>query len=321
MHKIAWLTLALTVLILGCETQPQTATPPASTATHKPTPARHTPGPIAYIDGQPLTDADLRTRLVEAAGGQVLSELVLDQQISDRLNQAGLGVDAELIAQEKAHMLATLSADPNEAVRLLNEMRNERGLGEKRFQSMLFRNAGLRVLVQDEIEVSPTLIQQAYQLKHGERYRIRIIVADSLALASRLRTQALAGESFADLASLNSTDASAAQGGLLSPISPIDATYPKALRQALPKLTVGGVSDLIAADNHFIIMRLEEKLPADTVTLEQARPTLTRTVRLELESQKMQQAARSMLQDAKVVVLEPVLNKSWLTQQGKTQQP
>ena len=144
-------------------------------------------------------------------------------------------------------------------------------------------------------------------------------MTDSLPRASALRERAAGGESFADLASLNSTDASAAQGGLLSPISPADPTYPKAMRQALASMPVGGISDLIAAEDRFIIMKLQEKLPAEPITFEQARPELEKTVRLEVEGQRMQQAARSMLTEAKVVVLDPALNKNWLTQQAKMQ--
>ena len=316
MHKTAFIILALTALLTGCETQPQPAVPTASAGPPK---VARQAGPVAYIDGKPVTEADLHLRLMEAAGGQVLSEMILDQQIRERLAQAGITLGANLIEQEKAYMLATLSADPNEAARLLNDMRNERGLGDKRFQSMLFRNAGLRALTKDQVQVPENLLQQAYQLQHGERYRVRIIVADTLTQASDLHVRAAGGQSFADLASLNSTDASAAQGGLLSPISPIDATYPKALRQALAKMPVGGISDLIADDDHFIIMKLEAKLPAEQITFEQAKPRLARTVRLELQGQAMQQAARAMLADAKVVVLDPTLNKSWLEQKRKTQ--
>ncbi len=318
MHKSAWITAVLLALMSGCETQPQAAAPPRPASPAK-AQASESATPVAYIDGQLVTHADMRSRLIEAAGGQVLSELVLDKKIRDRLDQDGIQITADLISQEKSYMLATLSSDPDQAVRLLNEMRSERGLGVRRFQSMLFRNAALRALIKDDVQLSPALLQQAYQLRHGERYRVRIIVADTLSQASDLHVRAVGGQSFADLASLNSIDPSAAQGGLLSPISPIDATYPKALRQALTKMPVGGISDLIANDDHFIIMKLEAKLPADTITFEQAKPDLTRTVQLELQAQAMQQAARSMLADAKIVVLDPTLNKSWLEQLRKTQ--
>lgn len=307
------------VLLLGCETSPRPASQPTPTglATHTSQP--NTSRPVAYINGTTVTDRDLQGPMIEAAGGSVLSEIALDRIIRDHLEQRGLTLTPALIEQEKSNMLATLSADPDEAVRLLNVMRSRRGLGELRFESMLFRNAGLRLLVQDRVEVVPALVFQAYELQHGKRYRVRILVAETMARAGDLLNRARAGESFSDLAAKHSTDDSAAQGGLLSPISPADATYPKTLRQAIEGMQVGDISDLLAVDDRFIIMKLEEKLPADPISFVDARPGLERTVRLETEAQLMQQAARSMLADAKVVVLDPALNKSWDAQQERTQ--
>lgn len=274
--------------------------------------------PIAYVNGLAVTNLDMKAPLIEAAGGTVLSEVVLDRVIREKLTQANLELTPERIEREKALMLATMSADPNDAARLLEAMQTRRGLGEQRFESMLYRNAGLRLLIQDRVEIVPSLLRQAYELRHGERYRVRIIVAESLQQAGALHDRAESGESFSDLAARHSTDPSAAQGGLLSPINLIDPTYPSALRQALKSLEVGDVSDLIAADDRFIIMKLEEKLPADAISYEGALPQLVRTVRLESEGQLMQQAARAMLTEAKVVVLDPALNKSWRTQQQRT---
>ncbi len=318
MHKTVCLPAIAAALLIGCESQPLPA-PAASTTPAQTSAARQNSAPVAYINGQPVTRSDLHTRLIEVSGGQVLSELILDNMIRDRLKQRGLTLTPELIDAEESHMRNTLSADPNEATRLLIKMFSDRGLGKLGFQSMLFRNAGLRLLIKDQVQVPETLLRQAYELRHGQRYRIRIIVTDSLPQASDLQARSVAGESFADLASLNSTDASAAQGGLLSPISPVDNTYPKALRQTLASMQTGTISDLIAVDDHFIIMKLEKILPADAIPFEQARAQLEYTVQLELEGQRMQQAARSMLADAKVVVLEPVLNKSWLNQKAKMQ--
>ncbi len=311
--------LLAALLLIGCETTPRPAGQPAPTGLASHTGQPNTARPVAYINSTTVTDRDLQGPLIEASGGVVLAEITLDRLIRDRLEQRGLTLTPALIEQEKSNMLATLSADPDEAVRLLNEMRTRRGLGELRFESMLFRNAGLRLLVQDGAEVVPALVFQAYELRYGKRYRVRILVAETLAKAGELLTRAKAGESFSDLAAEHSTDVSAAQGGLLSPISPADATYPKTLRQAMQGLTVGGISDLLAVDDRFIIMKLEEILPADPISFVDARPDLERTVRLETEAQLMQQAARSMLADAKVVVLDPALNKSWNAQQERTQ--
>jgi parvulin-like peptidyl-prolyl isomerase len=302
------------VLLAGCET---TAPPPADQPVHaspRQTPSR----PVAFVAGQSITDESLRAGLIEAAGGQVLAEVVLDRAIKERLAERGLTVTQEHLDRELANVLATLSDDPAEAARLLVDLRAERGLGEQRFEAMLFRNAGLRLLVQDEVQIPPSLLRQAYQLQHGERYRVRIIVADTIQDAQTLRRRAVGGESFGDLAALHSKDPSAAQGGLLSPINPADMSYPKALRDALKGLDPGGVSDLIAADQRFIIMKLETVITADPVEFEDVKAALNRSVRLEAEGQLMGRTARAMLAEATVVVLDPALNKSWRAEQAKT---
>ncbi len=324
-HTASWALLAC--LIFGCETDPfasdpqpkpadQTSRPQAQT--HDP-PASNGSGPLAYVAGQPVTDRDLREPLIEAAGGQVLSEIVLDRMVSDRLKQRGMELTADLIDREKSLMLLTLSPDPDEAARLMIDLRSDRGLGERRFASMLYRNAGLRLLIRDDVHVSTRALHQAFRLRYGQRYRVRVIVTDRLADAKTLRSLALAGEAFGELAALHSTDPSAAQGGLLSPISPVDPSYPKALRDALTGLDPGGISDLIAADEHFIIIKLEEIQPADAVEFADVKDDLEQAVRLEAQGQLMLQAARSMLSEAKVVVLDPALDKSWRAEQAKAQ--
>jgi len=302
------------LLLVGCET----ATPVA-VGTSSAAPRSAPPRPLAYVSGQAIMDQDLRIKLFEAAGGQVLAESVLDRAIKGRLAERGMLVAQDDLDREMTYVLATLSHDPAQAARLLIDLRAERGLGEQRFEAMLFRNAGLRLIVQDQVQLTPGLLRRAYQLQHGERYRVRIIVTDSIQQATALQVRVREGEPFGELAALHSADPSAAQGGLLSPISPADLTYPKALRDALGGLAPGEVSDLIAADQRFIIMKLEESLPADSIAFEAVREELERSVRLDAEGQLMRRAARAMLAEATVVVLDPALNKSWRAEQAKAQ--
>jgi len=302
--------------MVGCEAQPAASVERSSANGEEV--GRTVARPIAYINSHAVTDRDLLGPLMEAAGGQVLSELVLDRQIEQELQRRGLELTPAMLEQEKARMLATLSADPDEAARLLSEMRARRGLGDRRFDSLLHRNAGLRLLVQDRVEVPPALVFEAYELRYGPRYRVRILMTPTLAEAGRLHAKAKAGEPFGELAARHSTDPSAAQGGLLSPISPADPSYPKALRDALKSMAAGEVSDLIAVDGGFIIMKLEEILPAEPISFMDVRQELEQAVRLDIESRLMQQAARTMLAEAKVVVLDPVLAQSWRRQKQQT---
>lgn len=268
--------------------------------------------PVAFADGQAVYLDQLAGPLLEAAGGQALSELVLSGAIQRLLAVRGLVLDNELINAEKALLLENLDPDNEDSAQLqLRQLRDRRGLGQKRFAALLQRNAGLRFLVREQVVLTSGALERAYRLNHGERYRVRLIVTSTLADAAWLKRKIEAGENFADLAVKHSTDASAARGGLLPPISPEDPTYPEAVRNALVSLDErpAQVSDIVIVDAGFALLRLERKIEAEPVELDDVKDQLTRWLHRDAERLLMEQLARELLADADVVVLDPSL--SW----------
>lgn len=309
--------LIVASITVGCQSGPQDRS--ASGADTPPPTDVGTGGrPVAYIDGKALTRDELHRFLVEAQGGEMLAELLLDRAVNNRLAEQGITLTDADFAAERQRVLDTLSADSDQATLLLNEMRGQRGLGELRFEAMLRRNAGLRRLVRDQIRVGDEAIKQAYDLRFGQRFRVRLITSDRAQTLGLARQRALGGESFTELAILLSTDESSAQGGLLSPINPADPTYPKAIRDALPKLNTdsiaGRLSPVIALPEGYALLWLEGVISKDAPPLEQVREELKRAVRLELERVRMQQLAQVLLVQANVIVLDPALNNSWQRQ-------
>lgn len=269
----------------------------------------------AYIDGVVADRAELSQILIEAHGGEALAELVLDRGVAKRLSQAGLSLTEQDLAAERERVLADLSRDTDDAARLLREMQQRLGLGARRFDALIERNAGLRRLVREGIEVTEPAIQQAYQLRYGKRYIARIITAPDVATLSLARRRAINGTSFTELAIELSTDTSAAQGGLLSPISPADVSYPKAVRDAVSRLTTTStqsrLSPVIALADGYALLYLESIETRPAPPIDQVRSELASAVRLDLERLRMQQLARAILSQANVVVLDPALAKSW----------
>ncbi len=301
----------------GCQSDPAAgpnAMPPGGTQRDTPTDAR----PAAYINGVAVTRSELHRLLVEAQGGQVLSEVLLDRAITLRLSEQGVVLTDQDLADERDQLLAEVSDDADQATRLLNMMRGQRGLGDQRFAMLLRRNAGLRLLVKDGVIVSDASIRQAYAVRYGRRYRVRLITADTIDTLTSTRRRVLAGESYTDLAIAVSTDASVSQGGLLSPLSPADAAYPKAIRDALPKLSLDDrasrLSPVIALPEGFALLWLEEVIDREAPPIDAVRDELARVVRLELERVRMQQLARVLIDQANVVVLDPALDQSWQSQ-------
>ncbi len=281
------------------------AAPPAAT------------GPLAYVDGQAVQWSAVRPALLEAAGGEVLTEYVLEQALRQRLASRQLLIDERQLDAERQIMLDLLAPDPDQAARLLRELRVRRGLGEARFRSLLWRNAALRLLVQPEVIVTEQALRQAYELEHGLRHVARLITVDSAAVAGQITAQARGGAAFVELVNRHSTDPTRNNGGLLPPVSPADATYPAALRRAMAQLTPNQVSDPIALEQGFAILRLEATIAPDGVDFAQVRGQLEVSVRREMERMLMARLVRTTLDDADVTVLDPQLSASW--QQARKQ--
>ncbi len=315
MRHNSYLLLALAFALAGCQVGPARPSAagraaPQSNAT-APVNPQVAAQPLAYVDGQPVTLVDMRALLLEAAGGQTLAEMVLDRQIARQLVRRQLRVEPAHIETERQILAQMLSDDPDEAQRLIAQLRERRGLGEERFRQLLHRSAALRLLVQDQVEVSDAAVQQAFQLAHGERFEARLIVTETLAEASQLVRRARAGESFIDLAIAHSTDASRAQGGLLPEINPLDATFPDVVRKTLSRMKEQQISDPIALDQGFAILKLERKIPADPVRFDDVKDRMALVVRRRVEDMLMRQTRAALLEEADIVILDPALNQSW----------
>lgn len=314
----------LASIVVGCQSAPTAIDHPQP---DQPDPAARSSDarPAAYLDGVAVSRDDLYQLMIEAQGGQVLTEIILDRAITRMLSEQGLTLTEADIQAERDQLLVSLSSNPDEATRLMNAMREQRGLGDRRFESLLRRNAGLRILVRDQITLGDAAIQLAYDLRYSPKYRVRLMTANNVDTLSKARQRVVAGESFTDLVIELSTDSSAAQGGLLSPISTVDATYPKAVRDALPKLSADDrelrVSPVIALAEGYALLWLEDVIHQDAPPIQQVRAELERQVRIELERVRMQQLARVLVGQANVVVLDPALDKAWQRQRETIVEP
>jgi parvulin-like peptidyl-prolyl isomerase len=319
MHKVSPFVFFVIVAIIASACQSRPEQDPADHSRAKAAPANLAERPVAYLDAKPVTQDEVYRLLAGAHGGEALAEILLDRAVRDRLKQETLELTATEIDAEKTSLLKSLSPNPDEAAQLLQEMRAQRGLDAKRFDAMLRRNAGLRLLVRDEVQINAAAVNQAYQLRYGPRYRVRLIVSNKLDVLTKVRSDVLKGSSFTDEAIEHSTDASASQGGLLSPISPADPTYPKAIRDALSKLKMNApasrLSPAIALDSGYALLWLEAiQTPDDPPSIEAVRSDMETIIRADLERVRMRQLARTLIEQADVVVLDPAIDKAWKRQ-------
>ena len=267
--------------------------------------------PAALLNGAQIQWGQLRPALTEAAGAAVLEEFVLDTQTTRMLTARSLSIDSAAIERERRLLLETLDPDADVAARLLETLRDERGLGPVRFESLLRRNAGLRALVTDQVTVTGAAIDHLYDITYGNKRQCRLITVPSLQDAEATINRIKGGASFADLAVETSTDASAFRGGLLEPISRRDPAYPEALREALFTLSSDGVSGPILIDRQYAIIRLERDVPGTRPPREEVEEELARVIRLQQERVMMDDLARVMLDDASLTIYDSSLADTW----------
>jgi parvulin-like peptidyl-prolyl isomerase len=227
------------------------------------------------------------------------------------LAQRGLMITDRDVERERDLFYQTLNPDPDVAARLSRELRIRQGLGKRRLNRLLRRNAGLRALVADDVVISEEAVVQTYEVLHGPRRRARLIVLPTLNEAQSAINRLHAGEFFGDIAVSVSTDASASRGGLLAPISRADPTYPEVLRDALWALDPGEVSPPILLDRQYALLKLIDETPGDGIAMEAARDELERQVRLSQERLLMNLKARQLLTEASVTIIDAALKDSW----------
>ncbi|MCE9591353.1 MAG: peptidyl-prolyl cis-trans isomerase [Planctomycetes bacterium] len=272
---------------------------------------------MAFIHGDAIAWSDLQPSMVESAGGEALSEFILQRGIEQRLASRGAKISDEQVDAERTLLVKSLNPDPNTATRLLNDLRERRGLGERRFDELLRRNAGLRLLVHDEVKITDAEVRAQYELDYGPSFEARLVLTDTLQQASEVVRRVRAGESFIDIALRESRDESRVRGGLLPPVNPADATFPDAVRAALAGLKPGEVSDPVAMERGFAVLKLERKNEGRGVVFDDVKGELTERVRLRVERFRMGQLARTILNESDVTVLDAGLQRSWTQQKQR----
>lgn len=281
---------------------------------------RLTAPPAAIVAGSPVSETDLLPALSEAAGALVLEELTLRRALEAELAGEGLSMSVAQVQAERGLLVRTVAAEAraseSQAEEMIASMRRARGLGETRFEGLLWRNAALRALVSPKAKPTPEDITLATQLEFGPRFRARLLVtrsAEDATRASREVRAAGAGSPvvFAEHAFRSSIDPSAPRGGLLPDASPADGALPPLVRTALMSLAPGECSDVLSIEGGFALVLLESRtreprVPDDAELRELESKVLARIQRL-----AMDRLARTLLERTEVSVISDPLRWSW----------
>ncbi len=267
--------------------------------------------PAALVNGRSILWGDLRPMLAEAAGAEVLEEHILNRAVENLAQESGVTVSPDEIAAEQYLLVHALHSDPSKSLRLLDDYRTSQNLGPVRFQALLKRNATLRALVRDQVQISEESIRRMFDMIHGTQRQARLILAPDLSTAQHALALINAGALFTDVAVELSIDPSARRGGLLEPFSRYDPSYPEGLRSALWSLNLDEVSAPIMLEQGFAVLQLHKIIEADTVDPAQVRDELAEIVRLDQERLLMDRLAMRLLSDVSVTIFDDSLHHAW----------
>ncbi|MFG0256354.1 MAG: peptidylprolyl isomerase [Phycisphaerales bacterium JB043] len=271
---------------------------------------------VALIDDTPVRRGDIAAQLSEAAGAQVLEEIVLDTALQKRARARGISIDQDALDREHARLVESLreQVGPDSSwtsAALIGELRRARGLGDVRYNALLTRTALLRALSRDETTITEADVRLAYERTHGTRYDISLITTDDEISGRSALTRLKQGEPFAEVAARLSTHTSGPRGGAIGVITTGDTAVPSVIRETLATLGDTGVSGLLALDVGFAIVRVERVIPGDGTPIDDVRDALEMEAREQEIERRMAQMARQILRQARVTTLDPSLEWSW----------
>ncbi|MBC7772323.1 MAG: peptidylprolyl isomerase [Pyrinomonadaceae bacterium] len=281
---------------------------------------------VALIGGEPVGWNELTPSLAEAAGGIVLEEAALERVLTRELKNRTLTIADSDIEHEKQMLVDSLGRGialaGEQTSEIIDRIRRTRGLGEVRFAGLMRRNAMLRRLVRDDVQITPADIQTAHAIRYGQRYRARLILVrsepEAAEILARLRGKdARAPEQFASVAAQRSIDPSAARGGEIGTVSAADPSYPLAVREAVVALSPGAFSAPVALEQGYAILSVDEVIPATSTSIDLVSADLERDIRVVREKSEMNKLAERLLRSVTVTPLDGSLNWGWNSWQNQ----
>lgn len=289
--------------------------------TPPPQPARPAPSrTVATVNGVNLERRELVDLLIRSRGLSLLQQMILRETAMQEARRKGVAINAADVEQEYEY---TLQADqfngkdpdkltPARREQLIEDWVRSRGVSRDELQLAMERQACLRKLVQDRIEVDETLLRKEYDRTYGEKVEVRHIQIEAARYYPQIKQRLERGEKFEDLARQFSINGlSKPRGGLLPPFSAADDTVPGVFVKAAFALQPGQYTNPIEAEGGVHVLMLERRIPAETVNFEDVRPTLTRHVRARLTTTAMQDLGTRLLMAAELRIEDPGLRDQY----------
>ena len=271
---------------------------------------------VAILHTTSIRQEDLWPSLVELGGQEILHDHILDLALSSELEHRGLSIiPSDTHAEEQ--YLTSLSSSATE--KAINRVLTDRGYGHVRTSKLLWRNAALRKLIKNQVSISSEAVQRMFAIVHGPSYPARIIVVSTREEATFVESSLLQGQLFSDIAISTSIDPSFKNGGRVEPISLANPIWPASIREVIPTIGVGSVSDPIFIGDRWVILQVTDEPIVSNAEFKTVEPEMKRLATFAQERFLMERLTQSLLSKNKVKIIDSDLKQSLRSNGNATQ--
>jgi len=268
------------------------------------TSASHDGDVVALVNGEPISREEFFERLEEAAGEQILDQIIMEKAIAQAEGRLGVTVSEEEVQSELDAIKQNFASEEAfEAELSRYNLTLDRLLYEIRLNLILTKLSRKDVTVSEE-EIAQFFEANKELLHTPARIRVRHILVETEDDAKEILAQLKAGADFAELAKAKSLDtASGAQGGEIGFIDE-DSPIVEEFKKAAFNLEVGKLSEPVESQFGWHIIRVDERKEAVEATLENSRERIEAYL-IDQKARPVHEVVSELRSNAKVEVNWP----------------
>jgi parvulin-like peptidyl-prolyl isomerase len=220
---------------------------------------------VALVNGERISRNDLAREALRHYGREVLDAMLNKYLILDACQARNITVSQDEVGAEIDRMAERFALSRERWLKLLED---ERHITPAQYtRDIIWPSVALRKLAASRLEITDAEIQAAYETQFGPMVQIRLIACTKLDVARQVHDLAVKNpDDFGNLAKQYSEDVSSASAkGLVAPIHK-HLGDPK-LEEAAFSLREGDISDVLAIENQFVVIRCDKHIPGQTVAM------------------------------------------------------
>lgn len=262
--------------------------------------------PVAVVSGVKITEAEFNERLMEAAGRDVLRDMIDRELLRQAATEAGIEITEEELNAEIEKAKQEIGGEEAFGQWLAGrEITEERWREHVRF-ALLTRKLALKDVKYTDADLKKFFEENKQAFAHPATVSISEIVVASKEDADEVMAELKKeGASFGDIARRYSLSPTRDAGGE-RPEMPIDQIPIPAIRQAAQSLPIGEVSAPMEAEGQWYIMKVRDRKPARPASFEADRETIEEQYQLQ-NARPLQEILKEQIAKANVRVLAPSL--------------